>query len=87
VHAQAPTVQQEVRAQKFVIVDGAGASRGAFGIETDGTVQIEVTDQKGKLWLYHSSPATFSWSSPTYSVKPKVLSLLTLTASHTQIVE
>ena len=31
VYAQAPTVQQEVRAQKFVLVDERGALRGASG--------------------------------------------------------
>jgi hypothetical protein len=55
VHAQAPTVQQEVRAQKFVLVDERGGSRGAFGIETDGTVQIEITDNKGRVWLPHGA--------------------------------
>jgi hypothetical protein len=52
VHAQAPALQQEVRAQKFVLVDKSGAPRGAFGIETDGTVQIEITDNKGQPYLY-----------------------------------
>jgi hypothetical protein len=76
VYAQPPTVQQEVRAQKFVLVDEGGVPRGAFGIETDGTVQIEVTDQKGKFWIYRNFPAKFTWNGATISDRPKVLSLL-----------
>jgi hypothetical protein len=77
VHAQAlAQPAAEIRAQKFVLVDKGGVSRGAFGIETDGTAQIEVIDQKGKLWLYRSSPAKFSWKSPTASDHPKVFSLV-----------
>jgi hypothetical protein len=78
VHAQTPptSVATEIRAQKFVLVDENGTPRGAFGIETDGTVQIEVTDPKGKLWLYRNTPFKFSWTSPTVSDRPKVLTLL-----------
>jgi hypothetical protein len=62
-HAQTPApTAVEIRAQKFVLVDENGAARGAFRIETDGTVQIEVTDQKGKLWLYRNTPSK-SWTS------------------------
>jgi hypothetical protein len=74
-YAQAPTVQQEVRARKFVLVDAHGATRGAFGIETDGTVQIEVTDNKGRMWLYRTDPARFTWGKPIED-RPKVLTLL-----------
>jgi hypothetical protein len=74
-YAQAPTVQQEVRARKFVLVDENGAVRGAFGIETDGTVQIEVTDQKGRTWLYRTDPAKFTWGKPIED-RPKALTLL-----------
>ena len=74
-YAQAPTVQQEVRARKFVLVDENGSTRGAFGIETDGTVQIEVTDDKGRMWLYRTDPAKFTWGK-TIEDRPKVLTLL-----------
>ena len=75
VHAQEPAFQQEVRARKFVVVDENGATRGAFGIETDGTVQIEVTDQNGHLWLYRNAPGKWTWGKNTED-RPKVLTLL-----------
>ena len=76
VHAQAPAFQQEVHARKFVLVDEIGATRGAFGIETDGTVQIEITDAKGRLYLYQTYPAKFFTSAPSREGHPKMLSLL-----------
>ena len=74
-YAQAPAFQQEVRARKFVLVDENGATRGAFGFETDGTVQIEVTDQKGQLWLYRNYSAKWTLGKPVED-RPKVLTLL-----------
>jgi hypothetical protein len=76
VHAQAPALQQEVRAQKFVLVDKSGAPRGAFGIETDGTVQIEITDNKGQPYLYQTYNYKFFSNAPTQERHPKELSLL-----------
>ena len=76
VHAQAPAVQQEVRAQKFVLMDQGGLPRGAFGIETDGTVQIEVTDNKGRLYLYQTYIPKFFSNAPLREGHPKALSLL-----------
>jgi len=53
VYAQAaPEIPQEIRARKFVLVDETGAARGAFGVETNGSVQIEVRDKKGQIWRY-----------------------------------
>jgi len=48
VYAQTPTVPQEIRAHKFVLVDEGGVARGAFGIEANGAPQIEVSDGKGR---------------------------------------
>jgi hypothetical protein len=75
-YAQAPRVQQEVRAQKFVLVDEGDVPRGAFGIETDGTAQIEVTDKKGQLWLYRPLEAKSTWFGRPMEDRPKVLSLI-----------
>jgi len=52
VHAQAPVVSQEIRAHKFILVDEAGNARGAFGIETNGAPEIEVSDSKGRVMVY-----------------------------------
>jgi hypothetical protein len=76
VHAQAPAVQQEVRAEKFVLVDKGGAPRGAFGIETDGTAQIEITDNKGRVYLYQTYNPKFFSNAPSREGNPKVASLL-----------
>ena len=73
---RAQTVSQEVRARKFVLVDERGAARGAFGIETDGTAQIEVTDAKGRLWVYRTDPAKTTWSGRMLEDRPKVFTLL-----------
>lgn len=50
VFAQAPAAPQEIRAQKFVLVDETGAARGVFGIEENGTPQIEVIGDKGHVF-------------------------------------
>lgn len=42
VHAQAPAIPQEIRAQKFVLVDEAGVAQGAFGIETNGHPRLRL---------------------------------------------
>lgn len=81
VHAQAPAVPQEVRAQKFVLVDPGGAPRGAFGIETDGTVQIEITDNKGRPFFYQTFNPKYGMGSafsgtPAREGNPKTPSLL-----------
>ena len=62
--------------RKFVLVDENGATRGAFGIETDGSVQIEITDTKGRLYLYQTYPSKFFTNAPLSEGHPKVLSLL-----------
>jgi hypothetical protein len=73
VYAQPPAIQQEVRARRFVLVDEAGAPRGAFGIETNGSVQIEVIDGKGRLWFSNYLINKFM---TTYPSPPKVPTLL-----------
>jgi hypothetical protein len=50
VYAQTPAVPQEIRAQKFVLVDKTGVARGVFGIEEDGTPHIEIIDPKGHIY-------------------------------------
>lgn len=49
VHAQAPA-PHEIQAQKFVLVDETGLARGVFGIEENGTPQIEVIGHKGHVY-------------------------------------
>jgi hypothetical protein len=49
VHAQPSVPPQEIRAQKFVLVDNTGTARGAFGIKANGDPAIEVTDDRGKV--------------------------------------
>src|ERR1700722_3080145 len=49
VYAQAPALPQEIRAQRFVLVDEAGVARGAFGIGTDGAPEFEIADSKGHV--------------------------------------
>jgi hypothetical protein len=58
VYAQAPTVPQEIRAHKFVLVDETGVARGIFGIETNGTPEIEVSTPKSqgyRIWGYQAT--------------------------------
>lgn len=43
VYAQAPAVPQEIRARKFVLIDENGVPRGAFGMESNGAPEIEVS--------------------------------------------
>ena len=50
VYAQAPAAPQEVRAQKFVLVDENGIARGVFGIEVNGTPAIEMIDANGDVF-------------------------------------
>lgn len=50
VQAQQPTFPQEIRAQKFVLVDQGGEARGVFGIEKNGSPQIEVIGYKGRVF-------------------------------------
>lgn len=59
VYAQAPASPQEIRAQKFVLIDENGVARGVFGIEAKGAPAIEIIDSKGEvfatefgLWSY-----------------------------------
>jgi hypothetical protein len=54
VYAQPPAVPQEIRAHEFVLVDEAGAVRGAFGVETNGAPEIEVSDSKGHVMAYRA---------------------------------
>ncbi len=55
VHAQA-TAQQEIRAQRFLVVDNNGDVLGAFGAEVNGTAQVEVKDPTGHVHWYARSP-------------------------------
>jgi hypothetical protein len=48
VFAQAPSA--EIRAKKFVLVDENGIARGVFGLETNGSAAIEITDAKGRVY-------------------------------------
>jgi hypothetical protein len=51
VHAQAAsTLPAEIRAHKFVLVDENGVARGVFGLETNGTPTVEITDAKGRVY-------------------------------------
>jgi hypothetical protein len=52
VFAQSQTpIPTEIRAQSFVIVDGNGKPRGAFGVDRKGDPMIELTDQDGyPMW-------------------------------------
>ena len=74
-YAQGPTVQQEARARKFVLVDGNGATRGVFGIETDGTVQIEVADNNNRMWMCRMTSPELTWRKAIEN-RPKVLTLI-----------
>ena len=77
VHAQAPAVPQEIRAHKFVLVDETGVARGVFGIETNGTAEIEISDSKGRVlaplfdpWMHPSSGISGAINGPK---KPTLL--------------
>jgi hypothetical protein len=50
VYAQAPAVPQEIRAQRFVLIDETGVALGVFGIEKNGGPEIEVMDSKGRVY-------------------------------------
>lgn len=50
VFAQASASPQEIRAQKFVLVDEAGVARVVFGLENNGTPQIEINGYKGHIY-------------------------------------
>jgi hypothetical protein len=49
-YAQAAAAPQEIRARKFILVDGTGVARGVFGIEENGTPQIEVIGYNGHVY-------------------------------------
>lgn len=49
-HAQAQIAPSEIRAQNFVLVNEACVAHGAFGIETNGTPELEVIDAKGRVF-------------------------------------
>lgn len=50
VHAQdQPSVPQEIRAHKFVLVDESGVDRGVFGFGNRGA-DIEFMDRKNHTW-------------------------------------
>jgi hypothetical protein len=47
VRAQGPAQwSPEIRAEKFVLVDGNGMARGVFGFRNDGTPDIQVISEK-----------------------------------------
>jgi hypothetical protein len=50
VYAQAPASPQDIRAQKFVLVDENGVARGVFGFEASGAPAIEIIDSKGEVF-------------------------------------
>jgi hypothetical protein len=56
VYAQAPAPPQEIRAQRFVLVDEAGVARGAFGIETNGAPELEIADPKSHVFACGFKP-------------------------------
>jgi hypothetical protein len=70
VFAQAPVAPAaEIRAQKFVLVDENGKARGVFGLETNGSPFVEITDAKGRVFttrwyptrardFFHDPPVT-----------------------------
>jgi hypothetical protein len=49
VYAQA-TSAAEIRARKFVLIDEKGTARGVFGLETNGSPTVEITDGKGRVY-------------------------------------
>jgi hypothetical protein len=79
VHAQTASPQpQVIRAQKFVVVDAKGAVVGAFGLETNGTAQIEVKDPKGHVCWYNAVvPMGLHTMTDGGNLLPKKPSLLT----------
>jgi len=77
VYAQTPAaIPQEIRARRFVLVDETGTPRGAFGVETNDSVQIEVQDKKGQIRVprFDALKLRQSWSSAEQP--PKELTLL-----------
>jgi hypothetical protein len=48
--AQGEESSQVIKPQKFVLVDRTGASLGVFGIEENGTPQIEVIGYHGHVY-------------------------------------
>jgi hypothetical protein len=73
VYAQVPAAPQEIRAQKFVLVDEAGVARGVFGVETNGSPELEVMDSKGHVFACEFVPwdRVHGWSSESWSPGPK----------------
>jgi hypothetical protein len=76
-YAQSPASLEEMRAQKFVLVDGTGKARGVFGIENNGAPVIEIIDSKGHVfaskfekWRYAEGTLTMSIPGPK---KPTLL--------------
>ena len=58
VHAQEqPSVPQEIRAHKFVLVDDNGVDRGVFGFNYKAAADIELMDLKGHTWGYQANDA------------------------------
>ena len=53
--SQAPVVQ-EIRARRFVLVDETGAERGVLGFAGNGNPNLEVMDQKGRIWGFQPNP-------------------------------
>jgi hypothetical protein len=77
-YAQAPASPQEIRAQKFVLIDETGAARGVFGIETNGAPEIEVSDSKGHVFAcsFKSWSVTHGFFAENRSGGPKRPTLL-----------
>jgi hypothetical protein len=78
VYAEATALPIEVRAQKFVLVDGNGQARGVFGIEKNGAPEIEVIDYHGHVaaGLFKSWSLVGGFLSESVSRGPKKPTLL-----------
>lgn len=60
VYAQVPAPPPaEIRAQKFVLVDQRGITRGVFGIEANGSPAIEIKSDKGRVYILRWYPQRF----------------------------
>ena len=46
-----PAAPKEIRAERFVVVDGKGTARGIFAIETTGMPTIEAMTEDGQVYM------------------------------------
>lgn len=77
-YAQAAASPQEIRAQKFILVDGTGVARGVRGIEENGTPQIEVVGYNGHVYatVFRSWSMVHGLMAESASKRPKKPTLL-----------